>query len=62
MIDITEPVVMNYQSITFSKKLIGCFNLLATAMHCETEYVEARFIYGLALQLARVYLKTPDAP
>ena len=53
---------MNYQSIPFSKKLIGCFNLLATAMHCETEYVEARFIYGLALQLARVYLKTPDAP
>ena len=52
-IDIVEPVVMNYQSFPFSKKLIGCFNLLATAMHCETEYVGARFVYGVALQIAQ---------
>lgn len=58
MIDITDPVVMNYQSVSFSKKLLDRFNLLATAMRCETEYVEARFVYGLAWQLTRVYLKT----
>lgn len=52
-IDIVEPVVMNYQSYPFSKKLLGCFNLLATAMHCEAEYAGARFVYGMALQLVR---------
>ena len=52
-VDLTEPVVMNYQSYPFSKILLGCFNLLATAMHCESEYIGARFVYEHALHLAR---------
>ena len=53
VVDIVEPVVMNYQSYPFSKKLLGCFNLLGTAMHCESEYIGARFMYGMALKLAK---------
>lgn len=52
-IELTEPIVMDYQSLPFSKNLLGCFNLMATAMQCETEYVESRFLYGLALQIAK---------
>ena len=52
-IELTEPIVMEYQSLPFSKTLLGCFNLMATAMQCETEYVESRFIYGVALQIAK---------
>ena len=52
-IEITEPIVMEYQSLPFSKNLLGCFNLMATAMQCETEYVESRFIYGRALEIAK---------
>lgn len=52
-IELTEPIVMEYQSLPFSKTLLGCFNLMATAMQCETEYVESRFIYGRALEIAK---------
>lgn len=52
-IDVVEPVFLNYQSYPYSKTLLGCFNLLATAMQCELEYVSSRFVYGMALRLAK---------
>ena len=52
-IDITEPIVMEYRCLPFSEVLLGGFNLLGTAMHCEKEFIEARFVYELALKAAQ---------
>lgn len=52
-IDVVEPIVIEYQSFPYSEILLGCFNLLATAMQCEKEFIEAQFVYELALQVAK---------
>lgn len=52
-IDVVEPIVIEYRSFPYSKILLGCFNLLATAMQCEKEFIEAQFVYELALQVAK---------
>ena len=51
--DVVEPIVIDYRSFPYSKTLIGCFNLLATAMECEKEFIEARFVYEKAMQVAQ---------
>lgn len=52
-IEVAEPIVIEYQSFPYSEILLGCFNLLATAMQCEKEFTEAQFVYELALQVAK---------
>ena len=52
-IDILEPIIVDYLSYPYTPKLLPCFNLLGTALHCETSYVQSRFVFQLALDIAK---------
>ena len=52
-IEILEPIVLDYQSFSYTPKLISCFNLMGVASHCETEYSVSRYFYRIALKIAQ---------
>lgn len=53
VIEIMEPIVMDYQSYPYTPKILSCFNLIGVAAHCEAEYSISRFFYKIALKIAK---------
>lgn len=53
VIEIIEPIVVDYHSYPYTSKMLSCFNLIGVATHCEAEYRVSRFYYQTALQLAK---------
>lgn len=51
-IEVMEPIVVDYQSYSYTPKLLSCFNLMGVAVHCETDYMVSRFFYETALKIA----------
>lgn len=52
VIEIMEPIVVDYQSYPYIPKMLSCFNLMGVATHCEAEYGVSRLLYGTALKVA----------
>ena len=55
VIEIIEPIVLDYPSYPYTTKVLACFNLIAVASHCESEYSISRFFYETALKVAHAH-------
>ena len=58
IVELLEPIVVDYQSYPYSTKLVSCFNLIGVATHCETEHSISRFFFQEALKIVQEHEDT----